>query len=575
MLFSYFFDTKKTHRLEFHFQMLDYAIRDNTTIEVLFNGKVTEIIDDMVVRSESKLGTFRFDPANNEHDIDFHRIRIAEQDKWIFHIKNNKDASQDVIVGLISKTANKNPIGLDIYHTSDLYTAELKGNNLAIVEQEYQPPVLTQTLIYTTFNTPEYPKGFTSNTAIYRSDKQMYELKDFRQELNPSIDKNTAFSVEMNIAPVNTNVQGDIIFAFKIDGVGQVQLLKNYLQFIKEGEDYTTAVKVPLDAPATPEYFYNFNSFLETSKMIVSGDGVGRVTISYAGRQFTANYNANQEIKFIELVTQNQSTIVKTSAIVRDEDVAKLGTAISSSTRPGIAGEWDAANVLDDNDLTAWASAETGSIQDNVWIGMDLHIPRSIGKIVFKQHDAYGVSKVKVETSTDGNVWDFVEEFDTLGQALVELNLTVNASARYWRLLAGSNIERLPIDGTTIDEPWKVCQVQMYERVPEAPADPTNLEYTINPDNSVVLTWEHPGGTGIMYRIYNDGSYMGIETNDKTCVLSNLAENKEYNIQVVAVANQSYSGLSNRVTFTLNPLPIDWSTRVPVYVDNFIVKFFK
>lgn len=581
MKYSYFFNAEKSHRLEFSFEVQNYKALDNGNTEIVFIARVSEFINNEQARSESKTGTFVFAAGNKGHDVDLLRIRISEQDKWVFHVKNNKDASQDVIVGLITKTADANPLGEDIYHTSPIYDAELKGNNLAILEQSYQPPVLTQTLVYTTFATPEYPIGFSSHTATYSSQRLLYELKDFRQVFSQPIESHTAFSIEMNVAPLNTNTVGDSIFWVNVDGIGRFEAQKKNLVFVKEGDEYVNAVKIPLNVALVPELLYKSNSFMNASKLTISGNGIGKLTVTYAGKQFIVDYNAGQPIQFVELITQEGSMMMMAAEVALDEDITPGAGMLSSGDRIGIAGEWDANNAIDDNEVTAWGSIQGGNVNGLAWIGVDLKTPRQLRNISFRQSGMWGVDFLDIETSEDGNVWSYVESASTHSQDSVSIDLSVNAIARYWRLMARSAILSFPDNGEDwetrmVDESWIIYDLQMFEATAESLPAPSNLKAEVQPNNNVKLTWDFTGPADSSFRVYNQSVYLGVEvTGVNEALLTNLIESKEYQVQVSARSGNSISPSSETVSFTLDPVKIDWNKRVSAYVDNFIVKFYK
>lgn len=306
MIFSYFFDPEKKNKLEFIFQVLNYTVKNNATIEILFNAKIQEVHDGLVTRSEYKLGTFTFDAGsedqqNASHDIDFHRIRFGPQKKWIFEIKNNRKPEQNIFVGLITSTSSMNPIGMDIIQESSIYDAKLKGNNLATLEASYTPPEVDQTLVLTSFNTAEYPVGFESNTATFIPDKMMYSVSDFKQSFVEEVPAYTKFYLEMNLAPADLSSVVDKVFDFNIDGVGVISLTKTHLHFLKQGDQ--SSKQVALVSAVAPEIFYKDGMFLQPSRFFVQTDGVGNITINYAGVELKAFYNRANPISFVEYST--------------------------------------------------------------------------------------------------------------------------------------------------------------------------------------------------------------------------------------------------------------------------------
>jgi len=295
MIFSYYFDPEKKHRLECSFEVQNYNVRNNASIELVFNAKIAEIIDDYVVKSENRLSTFTFASANDginiAHDIDFIRVRYAPEKKWVFEVRNNRQVNQSVVIGLITETANKNPLGLDIEHKSSIYDALLKGNNLAQLEQSYVAPVLSQTLLNATFDTAEYPVGFESSSAIYVEDKKYYDLNDFIQTFREPIPAASRFVVNMNLAPQRLSDVVDTIFMLDFPNVGTIYVTDRYLQF-KVGDRMQ---QIPFDEPVDPAKLHDGTFFLDPSKLSIEADG-GAMKIRYYGKELQASYDQNNPI---------------------------------------------------------------------------------------------------------------------------------------------------------------------------------------------------------------------------------------------------------------------------------------
>lgn len=582
MRYSYFFNEDKSHRIEFAFEVQSHRAQSNGSVEITFIARVTQFIDNVRERSESKTGIFLFDVNNTNHDIDFLRIRIAEQNKWVFQIKNNKDSRQDVIVGLITKATTGNPLGMDVFHDTTSYTAVVKANNLSILEQNYQSPVLTQTLVYTTFNTPEYPIGFSTETGIYDSSKLLYKLRDFNQLLQQPIEPYTSFSVEMNVAPLSVEAKNEKIFVVNVDGVGRFELLRTNLVFVQEGSEYVNAIKIPIGSTITPETFYRNGTYTSASKLTISGNGVGKLTISYLDKQFTVDYVAGQQIQSISLAGQEASIDVSALSVqAGDVDLAAGATVLTSGDRLSLIDEWIGDNAVDGDDNTAWGSIQSGNIDGLAYIGVDLRAAKAIKNITFRQADTEGIEFLNIETSEDGNTWTYVESANTFGQDLVSIDLNVRAVARYWRIVAGSPVVSFPDNGDTwenrmVDQSWTVYNLSMYEAENTTLPAPENLVATVQPDNSVLLTWDYNGPADVYFRVYNQSIYLGVEvTGVNEAILTNLIEDKEYHVQVSAKKDSALSPISNTATFKVTPAPIDWTKRIPVLFDNFIVKFYK
>jgi hypothetical protein len=248
--------------------------------------------------------------------VDTSRIRVAEQNKWIFEIKNNRRPDESIVVGLITKTTAQNPIGLDIININSGFEADLRANNLAILEANYVPPVLEQTILEAYFTTSEWPKGFSTESGVYDSDWQLYTLKDFKQSIN--VEDSTAFSIQMNIAPIALPANTNDIFQIDIDNVGTVTLMKGHLKYVPKGADpIDGAVLVSLDKQIAPDDFYAQNTFLEPSKMLIEGDGISILKFAYAGKTLYSSYSPIKPIDEFKLSTNENIEVRLDNLIVK------------------------------------------------------------------------------------------------------------------------------------------------------------------------------------------------------------------------------------------------------------------
>ncbi|ARC67388.1 hypothetical protein B14_200177 (plasmid) [Bacillus licheniformis] len=303
MLFSYYFDTRKMHVLNCHFRVIQFAEKAEGEIEIIFTAEISEKINGITKKSETKTSTFKF-PASQKgetkHDIDFTRVRYAEQKKWIFTVKNNKDTRQSVTIGLISSTANKNPLGLDVYHDSSEFDAQLKANNLSILEKNYNVPVLTQTLVYETFDNAGYPDKFSSFTAQYDETGKNYTVKDFRQDFLEEIPERTAFTIKLDLAPLNVDpVAGSKIFTLEIPNLGEFNLTKISFDYLIHNGTSSDYVRAYFDEALNVSDFYKEPIILNKAKLIIEGDGEGNLSATYAGKTIKAVYDSTQTFSYI------------------------------------------------------------------------------------------------------------------------------------------------------------------------------------------------------------------------------------------------------------------------------------
>ncbi|MCD7910921.1 hypothetical protein KC480_05200 [Bacillus velezensis] len=304
MLFSYYFDTRKTHLLNCHFHVRQYTEKADGEIEIAFSAEISEVVNGIIKKNETKNSIFKF-PANKKeevkHDIDFTRVRFAEQKKWIFTVKNNKDTHQSVTIGLISSALNRNPLGLDVYHDTSEFNAELKANNLSILEKNYSVPVLTQTLVYETFDNAGFPDRFSSFTAAYDETEKNYIVKDFRQDFLDEIPERTAFTISIDIAPLSVDpIEGSKIFNLVIPNLGEFNLTKISFDYLINNGTSSDYVREYYDAALKVSDFYKEPVILNKAKLIIEGDGEGNLIATYGGKSIRSVYDPTKTFSYID-----------------------------------------------------------------------------------------------------------------------------------------------------------------------------------------------------------------------------------------------------------------------------------
>lgn len=140
-------------------------------------------------------------------------------------------------------------------------------------------------------------------------------------------------------------------------------------------------------------------------------------------------------------------------------DLCSDGTAIAdSASNP-------AANAFDDNTGTAWIPLNRYSANQNgvCYIGYDFGagVTKHIRRISFTQtgQAANCMPSVKVQRSDDGAAWTDVATaaVSTTPLQAAIIDLPVSQAARYWRLLAITNLEN--------GYGWNVAEVEMYSYV--------------------------------------------------------------------------------------------------------------
>lgn len=304
MLFSYYFDTKKTHLLHCKCRALQFTEKAEGVIEIIFSAEIAEVLNGSVKKRETAVSTFRFPPTpqgETKHDIDFTRVRYGDEKKWIFTVTNNKEVSQKLTVGLISEGINKNPLGLDVYHDDAEYNVELKANNLSILESSYVPPVLSQTLVNNTFDQPGYPERFSSFTANYDNMARNYSVKDFRQDFLEEIPEATEFKISVDIAPQSVEpIEGERIFDFVIPELGRFSLNKTSFEYMIHNGLVTDVVRTVFDKEVQPSDFYANGTMTSKARLTIAGDGAGVLTVTYNGKTLTGAYDHNSTFKYID-----------------------------------------------------------------------------------------------------------------------------------------------------------------------------------------------------------------------------------------------------------------------------------
>lgn len=313
MLFSYYFDTEKTHLLNCTFRVLQFTEKAQGVIEIMFSAEIAEFKDSIRKRQEIKVATFQFPPVTDgqtKHDIDFTRVRYGDEKKWVFTVINNKDNTQKAEVGLISTTVNKNPLGLDVFHDDETFNAELKANNLSILESTYVPPVLTQTVANVAFETAGYPERFSSFTANYDKTYQNQIVKDFRQDFLDPIASASPFKISLDIAPINIMpAEGTKIFDLAIPYLGTISLHQTYMQFLIHDGTSGDIQRVLFDSTVSPSDFFD-NGMTSKAKMTIEGDGIGTLTIKYNDQTLEAVYDSSKEFSYIDFQGAYAGTII-------------------------------------------------------------------------------------------------------------------------------------------------------------------------------------------------------------------------------------------------------------------------
>jgi len=148
--------------------------------------------------------------------------------------------------------------------------------------------------------------------------------------------------------------------------------------------------------------------------------------------QHTYSAAGSYKVKLIVSGAGNQSS---DSTVITVIDPSKEPTEIScgktataSSAESGVVGAFPAANAVDCNMGTRWASNTT----DNEWMYVDLGTPQTFDRVILQWETAYA-SSYKLQTSGDAQTWADIYSTTTGNGGADTIN--VNGTARYVRML--------------------------------------------------------------------------------------------------------------------------------------------
>lgn len=303
MLFSYYFDTKKTHLLNCDFKMIEIAEASEGMTKITYEASIEEKVNSISKKREKLTGIFNIPPAKEGsplHDVEFDRIRHSGSKKWIFTITNAKNTSQTALVGLISTTINKNPLGFDVYNDNGELDTELSENNLATLDPSYIPPVLTQTVVDAEFKQEDLPIRFTSFTAKFDETDLTTITKEFRQDFREEIPPEVPFKMEMHIAPLSIDsIDTERVFDFIAPNLGRVSLLKNGLEYLIHNGLNSDTVRIFFDAPVKLSDFLLDGTLTIKSHFLIEGDGEGNLTIKYYNQTITSIYDHLKPLSYV------------------------------------------------------------------------------------------------------------------------------------------------------------------------------------------------------------------------------------------------------------------------------------
>lgn len=304
MKYIYWFDLTKTHSITFDMKQESFILLSTQQVALSVRASVEEHINGVSVAREEAVKTFVFMPSEQDleqQELQFSRMRISSQNKWILEIQNKQNEVERLVVGILSDV-NINPLFVEMKH-DDVYKAYAQANTLNRIEQNYQPPEVEQTIFSHTFSETGLPEGMTSKTIRFNQQELYAELKDLKIDLKRSTPEKSRFEVAMKIAPETLDVKAGTTrwFALRMEGLGLFNASKDGIQFtgaLVGSETYSKA----WTNPPKPEELYSY--FLDLkSNLLVKGDGVGQLTLSWGGETIICPYDPSSRITGISIET--------------------------------------------------------------------------------------------------------------------------------------------------------------------------------------------------------------------------------------------------------------------------------
>lgn len=295
MEYIYSFDALKKHTLSFSFLIEQYLEKANGVIDMFVTGIVKETKDGKVLHKESKSRTFSFKNKSDkqvQHDLNLSRIRYADEKKWILSVTNNEASTEKLEVGVISETANKNPLFVDVFSGDKVYSYYIKGNNLAQLEAGFVAPILEQTIVNYTFDQAGVPDGFIVDSSTYNKQMQAITTDGFNYMLPSAIQGDTVFTAKFNLVP--TALTGSLdgaLFTVTFDTVGTLTVFPDRMSFLNTGYPNGAAINKTFANPITDlKQLYEI-IYKRESEVQFSGNGKGSLAISYNGTTLDVTYD--------------------------------------------------------------------------------------------------------------------------------------------------------------------------------------------------------------------------------------------------------------------------------------------
>lgn len=304
MKFVYWFNLQKSHSISFEMKQEQFVVLSSQEVALSVRGVVEERLNDQVLAREEGVKTFVFTPSEQnleQQELQFSRIRIAEQNKWILELQNKQNETERLTVGILSDV-NINPVLVDMEH-EDVFKAYAQANTLNRIEQSYMAPEIEQTIFSHTFAETGLPEGMYSKTIAFDNVQFAANLKDLKIDLRRPTPKASRFEVAMKIAPEAMDAKAGTtkLFSIRLDGLGLFVATEEGLEFTGALVGSETYKHTWLSRPKEEEIF---SYFLDTkSRFSIKGDGVGQLLMGWGGESFTCPYNPADRITGIEIET--------------------------------------------------------------------------------------------------------------------------------------------------------------------------------------------------------------------------------------------------------------------------------
>lgn len=319
MKWIYAFNEMKTELLEYEIRFLSLT-KTAANCVVQFEAAIREIqiqrsllSDERIVIQEEKINqSFQFPLDETSVKIDIKRIRKKKDNKWMFYLKNNTNAAQYYVLGILDTTFDQNPILLDVLHSdsADL-SIEVLSSSISMIEDNEVDYKIAKTIVEADFSTLEVSNQLILENPMYQSNFKLMQVTGFSATFDRTIPANYPFQIKMNVAPNRLDPTTSEIWKLTINSIGTFEFHKDVLRFVTPGRYQMCFLT---DNFFNGTQFFN-NGFLPASRLEIIGDGNGMMMVKYLGKeQTTIDYFADRVIDGIafegSMIDQNQNVFL-------------------------------------------------------------------------------------------------------------------------------------------------------------------------------------------------------------------------------------------------------------------------